>query len=454
MRRQPGTFTGGVTMIIFALYAVLLVGLGLWDARHAGSAEAYFVNSRASGPWQVGLSITASCVGGSATIGMAGLAWQVGTPAFWWLGSGACGLLLLTVALARKVRASGALTLPELIGRRLGQQARTLSSLIIVIAWPAILAAQFTAMGQLTAALTGFDPSLALPAGALLIVLYALLGGQASVIRSDVPQFALLFGGLCLTMGWLFVHNPHPMLSVEVEVLNAGFGLSKFIYFFIIIGGSYVVCPMLFGRVLSARNERAAFYGGLIGADWLVVTAVVIVLVGLGCRGLLPPGSAPDSVLTAVQGVLPPWIGMALMVALLSAVLSSADSCLITASTVLCHDLLRTDRLAVCRVMTLALGGIGYLLSKRGHGILDLLLMANDVYVCGVVLPVFWGLMLPMTRHIPHRTATVAMLAGGAGGLASALLGMPEAGYAGLLASLLCLLPTACAGRDARQPAL
>ena len=441
-------------MVIFALYAVLLVGLGLWDARHARSPEAYFVNNRASGAWQVGLSITASCVGGSATIGMAGLAWQIGTPAFWWLGSGACGLLLLTFALARKVRASGALTLPELIGQRLGRQARTLASLIIVLAWSAILAAQFTAMGQLTASLTGLDPALALPAGAALIVLYALLGGQASVIRSDVPQFLLLFGGLCLTLGWLFVHNPHPMLSVEVEALNEGFGPSKFIYFFIIIGGSYVVCPMLFGRVLSARDERTARRGGLIGAGWLVVTAVVIVLVGLGCRGLLPAGSTPDSVLTAVQGLLPPWIGMALMVSLLSAVLSSADSCLITAATVLCHDLLHTERLPVCRGVTLALGGLGYLLATRRHGILDLLLMANDVYVCGVVLPVFWGLMLPMTRHIPHRTATAAMLAGGAGGLASALLGLPEAGYMGLFASLVCLAPTAFACRDARQPAM
>ena len=54
----------------------------------------FFVNSRSSGALITGTSILASCVGGSATIGMVGLAWLIGTPAFWWLGSGVCGLLL------------------------------------------------------------------------------------------------------------------------------------------------------------------------------------------------------------------------------------------------------------------------------------------------------------------------------------------------------------------------
>ena len=95
-------------MTLFLLYALLLTGMGLLEARRelrAGNGkDAFFVNDRRSGPWQVGISIIASCVGGSATLGMAGLAWQAGTPAFWWLGSGACGLMALTLFLAKKVR--------------------------------------------------------------------------------------------------------------------------------------------------------------------------------------------------------------------------------------------------------------------------------------------------------------------------------------------------------------
>ena len=67
-------------MTLFLLYALLLTGMGLLEARRklrAGNGkDAFFVNGRRSGPWQVGISIIASCVGGSATLGMAGLAWQ------------------------------------------------------------------------------------------------------------------------------------------------------------------------------------------------------------------------------------------------------------------------------------------------------------------------------------------------------------------------------------------
>ena len=119
-------------MLIFCLYAALLLALGVLDARRRHGAQAFFINDRSSGALHTGFSLAASCIGGSATMGMAGLAWQTGSPAFWWLGSGACGLALLTVFLARKVRESGAYTMPEMVAAWLGPRAGTLISLIIM----------------------------------------------------------------------------------------------------------------------------------------------------------------------------------------------------------------------------------------------------------------------------------------------------------------------------------
>ncbi len=146
-------------MTVFFLYGALLLALGIHDAIRARAAargdgtisvaDDYYVNGRRSGSAQVALSIVASCVGGSATIGMAGLAWEVGLPAIWWLGSGACGLALLVRFMARKIRESGARTMPELVGIYLGSSARPLVSGIILLAWVAILAAQFSAWPRL-----------------------------------------------------------------------------------------------------------------------------------------------------------------------------------------------------------------------------------------------------------------------------------------------------------------
>ena len=418
-------------MLIFCLYAVLLLALGVLDARRRHGAQAFFINDRSSGALHTGFSLAASCIGGSATMGMAGLAWQTGSPAFWWLGSGACGLALLTVFLARKVRESGAYTMPEMVAAWLGPRAGTLISLIIMPAWLAILAAQFTARGKLVTALSGLSPEAALLAGAAVIVAYSCLGGQASVIRSDMPQCVLLLAGIIVAFFWLLGHDATPLETLPLELFNEDFGPDKFTYFMVIMGGSYLVCPMLFGRILSARNTRSASRGCWMAVFMLFASAALIVATGVLCRGFVPAGTAPDDVLSVAMGLLPSWAGMLLLVALLSAVLSSADSCLVTASTVFCNDLLRRRSVGLCRLVTLLLGAAGLMLSSRGHGILELLLMANDIYVCGVAVPVF-AAMLMKKGSVHPGAAFLAVGIGGAGGLASAVAGDTAFGYLGM----------------------
>ena len=432
-------------MLIFCLYSALLLALGVLDARHSRGEPAFFVNNRSSGAVHTGFSLAASCIGGSATIGMAGLAWQVGAPAFWWLGSGACGLALLTMFIARRVRATEAYTMPEIVAAWIGPRARTLVSLIIMPAWLAILAAQFTAMGKLTAALTGMAPEWALVVGAAVIVAYSCLGGQASVIRSDLPQCLLLLAGILVALFWLFGYDPAPLEALHLELVNESFGPDRFSYFMIIMGGSYLVCPMLFGRILSARSSTDAIRGCWLAVAMLLASAAAVVALGVLCRGFVPAGTPADAVLASAIRLLPSWVGMLLLVALLSAVLSSADSCLVTASTVLCNDLLGRRNVALCRLVTLLFGAGGLLLSTRGHGILDLLLMANDIYVCGVAVPVFAAML--MKRGAVHSgLALTAVIVGGAGGLASAAGGQEIFGYAGMALAVAAML----AGRFVR----
>lgn len=162
-------------MIWFALYSFLFIALAYLDYRKGQTTAGYFLNDRKSKTHQVGFSIIASCVGGSATVGMCGLAYEVGTPAMWWLLSGAAGLVVLRIFMVPRIRARGsALTMPEMIKDLIGAPAHRLSCVIILCAWVAILAAQFVAMGRIVAGLTGLSPTAAMACGALVIVLYTL----------------------------------------------------------------------------------------------------------------------------------------------------------------------------------------------------------------------------------------------------------------------------------------
>lgn len=426
-------------MSVVVLYVIVLCAVSWWTARRS-TADSFFVNSRASKSWAVALSIVASCVGGSATIGMAGLAWQVGTPAFWWLGSGAAGLLLLTLFLARKVRQSGARTMPEILTTFIGAPSRPLAAGIIVVAWLAILAAQFSALAVILTPLLdmpdlGRTPVLLM--GATIIVLYAVMGGQSAVIKSDCLQYVVMICALIVALGYLYWGNPAPLQRVPLEFINDGLPLSRLSYFMCILGGSYVVCPMLFGRLLSAKDASHARAGGLWAVAGLVFTAVVIVALGIACRAVVPAGTAPEAVLTtAIMGGLPAWLGILVLLGLFSAVISSADSCLVTAATVCCNDILHRTDVSTCRWVTLGIGLGGVLLALPQKGILSLLLMANDIYVCGIVVPVFVGMVLHERYVFRPAVMALAIVAGGALGLTAALTENTVFSYGGMAASL------------------
>ncbi|MDL2306931.1 hypothetical protein LJC48_02730 [Desulfovibrio sp. OttesenSCG-928-C06] len=405
----------------------------------SGAVSAFFVNNRASGALGVALSIIVSCVGASATMGMIGLAFNVGTPAFWWLGAGCAGLTLLSVLLARKVRETGAYTMPQLVESFLGKQARPLISAVIVIAWMAILAAQFVAITKVLGALTGFGQYVCLAVGFGLIVTHT-LGGQAAIMRVDRIQAFILLAALVALLIWLNGQNPGWAASVDFELVNSGFPAEKLVYFLFIVGGNYLVCPMLFGRFLSARNGGEARRGGFMAVCGLALCGALIVCVGLACRDFLPAGLAGDQVLTAALGKAPAWLNVFISIALISAIVSSADSCLVTASTVLSHDLLGRGSVASSRLCVIVLGLAGLGLSFWGKGILDYLLMAYDVYVCGVVVPVFIGLVLNRRYVIHPAFACAAVLIGGGLGAASALSGQNVFSYAGMIAAAVVAL--------------
>lgn len=423
----------GVIALCLYLAVILLLTL---RSRQSNAEASFFVNNRASGAVGVGLAIMAACVGASATIGMVGMAFSLGTPAFWWLGMGAAGLLLAGIFLAGKVRGTCAVTLPQIVEKFLGTPVRPVVSAVIVFAWLAILAAQFSAIRQIVTSLTAMPSAISFCISLLLIMGHTLGGGQAAVMRIGSVHTAVISGGLAVTLGWLTRRNPLWLSSVVIEPVNAQFPLTELARYGLLVGGSYLVCPMLFGRFLSARDGKTAQRGGILAAGGLICAAVLMVAIGLACRGILPPETPPDAVLTtALLTVLPQWVHILILVALLSAVISSADACLITAGTVLSRDLLQKESRAACRASIMLLGCIGAGASCLDKTILGFLLMSYDVYVCGVVMPVLIALLAGPNYRVAPRLACAAVFTGGVFGGISSFGGNAAWSYAGLAAS-------------------
>lgn len=435
-------------MIWFVLYSLLFVAVAYADYRKGHSAEAYFLNNRSSKTHQVGFSIVASCVGGSATVGMCGLAFTAGIPAMWWLLSGAAGLVLLRLYMVPRIRAkAGALTMPEMIRGMIGAPAYRMAAVIIVVAWVAILAAQFSAMGRIVSGLTGLDWFESMICGAFVIVLYTWLGGQASVIKSDVIQLLVMVAGLTALLAALLMLNPEPVLSAKVEFINEAFTLSDWSRFMLLIGGSYVVCPMLFARIMSAQTDKAATRGTEIGIAGIIFTAIVIAAIGIEARAFVPQDVAPDAVLAQLVAGLPDWAGIAFFFVMASAILSSADSCLITAATVAANDVLKQPSVRASRRLLVLISTAAFALAATGKSVLGLLLAANTMYTCAVVAPIF--VTLAADRALEPRLSAGTIALAGALALTSELLGREELAYCAALVSVIgSLLALKLAGRE------
>ncbi|MCC8116729.1 MAG: hypothetical protein LIP18_06195 [Planctomycetes bacterium] len=426
-----------MAVTLLCAYAGVLLVISRLAVRNGTGAGTFFVNDRASSAGGVAMSLVVSCVGASATMGMAGLAFTIGTPAFWWLGAGAGGLVLLSLFIARRVRETGAFTMPEMIITLLGRRTRLIVSAVIVIAWTAILAAQFVALSKLLGALLGWGDGLSLGLGFVLVAVHT-LGGQAAVIRADRLQFYILVAGLVTLVAWLTWNNPGWIPATRFEVVNSEFSTGDLFRYIFVVGGNYFVCPMLFGRLLSAESAGAARRGGLMAAVGLALAGALIVAVGLGCRGLVPDGTAADAILTtAINTVLPGWLAPLLLLVLVSAVVSSADSCLVTSATVLSYDLLGRKGKWACRGCVLVLGAAGLALILLERSIIGYLFMAYDLYVSGVVMPVFVAIMAGKTRRLRPGWFIAAILAGGAFGLGAAGYGREELSLAGMAVSTL-----------------
>jgi len=422
-------------MIFLILYVLVLLGFGFFECKKIKNFDDFIISGRTQKTSAIAYSILATCIGASATLGVISTARNIGFPAFWWLGAGAVGLLLQSFFLSRKVRAVGAYTLPDLTEKLMGRDARFLTSIIVVIAWTGIIAAQFVAGAKLLSAFGNIDPNVSITVTALVIVAYSAMGGQSSVMKTDRIQFALLVGALVFTLVYLYAGHPVPLANIRFDLTNGDFTFENLVYYLLVVGGSYFVCPLLFSRILTARDVRTARRASFLSALGLVAVSVVITLIGIWASFHLDPAYDKDILAFIIAEKLPAAGGIALLIGLVSAIISSADTCLFAVASIVEYDILKQERVRTTRFVIGIIGVASALLAMKNPDIISLLIQAYAVFTAGVVPPVAVALIMWQRRSIHSHWCSAAIIVGGILGLAANLLGMDMLAVGGMAVS-------------------
>lgn len=395
-------------LIPLVLYLLITAFLG-YLVRSERSWNDFFLAGRGLGTLHLTRSLVATIMGASSTIGLVGLGYSRGLPGAWWLLSGTLGLLVLS-KVAHAVRRTGARTLPDLIGIFYGSSAKKTASILILISWLGVIAAQIVAAGRIMGVLFGHDWAW-MSAMAVVLIAYTAHGGQRAVVRTDLLQLYMILAGLILMLAICLRSAPEALNHLEFPT-SEQMSLQDIISMVVVVGSMYLIGPDIYSRVLSARSPESARVAALFSAMILIPLAFVITSIGIFAQHLLPDIRPEDALPLLITDILPPWAGGVVAAAFLAAVMSSADTSLLTASSILTLDLGLGSGVRARWLAALFIGTSSMLLAMSTPGIISTLMLAYTVFSGGFLVPVIAGFHRERLG-LTQSSATAGMLCGG-----------------------------------------
>lgn len=439
-----------LTWLILVYLAVLL-----WFGIRGGSQDREIKNlltaGGATGALLCALSLASTIIGGSATLGMGALTQRIGPAAFWWLGVGVIGLFLHGLLVAPAIRASGAVTLPDVIRKLVGVAAEKWAALIIAVSWVAVTAAQFTALHALLGSVTGGRAAEILYILlAAAIVLHTALGGQRGIIRTDAMQAVLLIGGFSAAALWCVWERPAEVAALPAVPFTEKFGLLDWTKMLLLVGITYVIGPDMFSRTFAARDGMTARRAAWIAAPLIAFFGVVVTMLAL----LNLDAKQPISDWLSASSPLPEVLAAMLALGLVSALSGSADTVLLSAAGIVEKDVLGRDRVRAVRLWTALFGTLAASCAWISGDIIGLLLTAYSLFVPGVAAPLL-VLVVGRCRHADPKIWLAGAVLGGVGGLVGNLAGESLWTFAGMgvsTAAALWAVRVSSAGKSAEAP--
>lgn len=411
------------TYIVLIVYLLVLIIIGLRSYAGIDSYQSFFVAHKKGSYRQIAGSFLATILGGSAIIGVIDSGAGMQGASSWFMLSAAIGLLAL-LPLTGKIIKLGKYTLPDLLETLHGKQAKQIAAYVIPVAWLGIIAAQLIAAGRILQSFAAIDYTIGVILAGLVFTLYTIAGGQLSILKTDFLQAILIVAGLIL----LTIYSAkylHPLSQNPLPgfPFNQHFGVSDLLVLLLAYATTFTVGPDIYSRLFCANGEKTA-------KKALITTAVILIPVAFLIGYLSVIGSVIN--VTPLEGsalveishrVLPAWAVPLLVIALLSAVLSSADTTILSASIII-TDIVSKNQfgektLKLTRGIILFTGIVSMLIATQMTSIIEMLLMALSIYSGAFILPVLLGLLGLKSKP---NYVSAAIIAGGAIALAGKLL--------------------------------
>jgi len=386
------------------LYLALMIVVGAVTSRYMNTLDDYVLGGRRLGPWVAAISERASGESAWFLLGLPGAAYGLGFTEYWSVIGIAGGILaswtFIAIPLRRATAEMGALTLPDYFELRFKDRTRLLrivSMIVILFFYTVYVAAQLNGAGKILNATFGMDPRWGIVIGTVVVVFYTLMGGFLAVAWTDLIQ-GLLMTAVAVVLpivGLIKIGGPQRLFELlsgaggESALRGPGFlsmsgEIGAAFTFGAIVGGmswglGYMGQPHLLTRYMAIRRVSELPKGGLIAMGWTLVSYWGAPMIGIVAVVILGPdlGDNAEQVMPLLaKALVPGWIAGIMIAGATAAMMSTADSQLLVATSTLVEDIYvrlmrpRTtpERLVLLsRIATVAIASVAFVLALVAH---------------------------------------------------------------------------------------
>ncbi|MBN2603659.1 MAG: sodium:solute symporter family protein [Candidatus Thermoplasmatota archaeon] len=438
-----------ITISLLIIYLAGLVTVGVISSKKIKDKEGFFIAGRSLGILPLTATITATVVGGSATIATAKLVYLNGLPALWLDIGSALGLIILSLTLAKMVRKTRLFSLAEIVGHLFNQKVRNVAAVLIILTQIAWISLLIQGTSVILTVLLPIDYTYVLISITIIFIFYTLLGGQFAVVYTDIIQFIVMIVGICiLAAPLLFIKSAPFVGNISTNHLsfpiNQNLGFLPVLSFFFMMLMPNIVGPDIYSKLLSAKDEKTARYATFLSGILRIIFAISIALIALSAIILVPGLSQAEAAFALPKAILTlgPVLSGIILAAFVSVMLSSADSVLISAGTILSVDIFKKKNIKISRIGIICFGLIALVLAFYFNDIVQTLQLAYTVFTAGLTLPIIFGFYKQKTK-VTSSGALLSLILGGSISLIWFFMKNPygiDAVIIGLIISILPLI--------------
>ena len=418
-------------LLIFGLYLLAVIAIGLWAARYQSTSEDFWVAGRRFGVMVMIMANMAAIMHGGSILSGVAFTGRFGGVAILPYVSFAAGFAVIFFFFAKKLRQSGGFTIPDYMGDRFDSNLlRGWSAVVVAVSSIVYLIAQIRGMAFILESLLDVPFFWGLVIGSVIFVGYVALGGLLAVVWTNIAQFIFMWLGLAILAPYVYqeVGGWYSVLE-QVEATAPGWTTVTGVQW----GGWYVVswyvvwfvayCTRLelVTKMFAAKDDKIARYS----LPWTILLVMIFLLYGnfyLGAAARVMVWdqiASPDQAFPLmVSTILTPALAAIALTGIASAAMSTTDSLLLMSGSAVAHDLFRKcfheprgivkdERyyLKVSRYAIVAVGALAFLLAIPDVALI-LRIVSFAIAIVGAAF--FFPLLVGLTSRRLSAEATLA----------------------------------------------